>query len=77
MSELRLAIAQCHYPNDVQDELLKDPYIFGPWVKEIQGHLLGEIVPEDTAEKCLLKSRKIESKNRAEKTSGNEDQHDI
>ena len=30
--------------------------------KEIQDHLLGEITPEDTAEKCLLKSRKIESK---------------
>ena len=29
---------------------------------EIQDHLLGEIVLEDTAEKCLLESRKIESK---------------
>ena len=62
MSELRLAIVECRYPNDVQDQLLKDQYIFGLCVKEIQDHLLGEIVPEDTAEKCLLESRKIESK---------------
>ena len=31
-------------------------------IKEIQDHLLGEIVAEDTPEKCLLESRKIESK---------------
>ena len=31
-------------------------------VKEIQDHLLGEIVAEDTSEKCLLESRRIESK---------------
>ena len=31
-------------------------------VKEIQDHLLGEILAEDTSEKCLLESRKIESK---------------
>ena len=62
MSELRLAIVECRYPNDVQDltQLLKGQYIFGLCVKEIQDQLLGEIVPEDTAEKCLLESRKIE-----------------
>ena len=62
MSELRLAIVECHYPDIVQDELLKDQFIFGLVVKEIQDHLLGEIVAEDTSEKCLLESRKIESK---------------
>ena len=62
MSELRLAIVKSHHPDDVQDELLKDQYIFGLCVKEIQDHLLGEIVPEDTIEKCLLASTKIESK---------------
>ena len=62
MSELRLAIVECCYPDEVQDELLKDQYIFGLCVKEIQDHLLGEIVPEDTKEKCLLESRKIELK---------------
>ena len=62
MSELRLAIVECRYPDIVQDELLKDQFIFGLMVKEIQDHLLGEIVAEDTSEKCLLESRKIESK---------------
>ena len=62
MSELRMAIIECRYPDDVQDQLLKDQYIFGLCVKEIQDHLLGEITLEDTAEKCLLESRKMESK---------------
>ena len=62
MSELRLAIVECRYPNIVQDELLKDQFIFGLMVKEVQDHLLGEILAEDTLEKCLLESRKIESK---------------
>ena len=55
-------ILECRYPNDIQDQLLKDQYIFGLCVKEIQDHLLGEIVPGDTAEKCLHESRKIEFK---------------
>ena len=62
MSELHLAIVECRYPDIVQDELLKDQYIFGLCIKEIQDHLLGEIVTEDTPEKCLLESRKVESK---------------
>ena len=62
MSELHLAIVECRYPDIVQDELLKDQYIFGLCIKEIQDHLLGEIVVEDTPEKCLLESRKVESK---------------
>ena len=62
MSELRLAVVECRYPDIVQDELLKDQFIFGLVVKEIQDHLLGEIVAEDTSEKCLLESRRIESK---------------
>ena len=62
MSELHLAIVECRYPEQVQDELLKDQYIFGLGIKEIQDHLLGEIGSEDTAEKCLLESQKVESK---------------
>ena len=62
MSELCLAIVECRYPDIVQDELLKDQYIFGLCIKEIQDHLLGEIVAEDTPEKCLLESCKVESK---------------
>ena len=60
MSELHLAIVECRYPNEVQDELLKDQYSFGLEIKEIQDHLLDEIVTEDSAEKCLLESHKVE-----------------
>ena len=62
MSELRLAMVECCYPDTVQDELLKDQYIFRLAVKEIQDHLLGEIVVKDTPERCLLESCKVESK---------------
>ena len=62
MSELRLSIVEYHDPDIVQDELLKDQFIFGLVIKEIQDHLLGEILVEDSSEKCLLESRKIESK---------------
>ena len=60
MSELRLAIVECRYPDDVQDQLIKDQHIFSLCIKEIQDHLLGEITLEDTAEKYLLESRKME-----------------
>ena len=46
----------------MQDELLKDQFIFGVCIKEVQNHLSGEITPDDTSEKCLLEARKIESK---------------
>ena len=62
MSELCLAIVECRYPEQVQDELLIHQYIFGIGIKEIQDHLFGEIGSEDTAEKCLLESQKVESK---------------
>ena len=50
MSELGLAIVECRYPEQVQDELLKDQYIFRLGIKEIQDRILGEIGSEDTAE---------------------------
>ena len=62
MSDLRLSIVECRYPDIVQDELLKDQFIFGLAIKEIQDHLLGEIKAEDPSERCLLEARKIESK---------------
>ena len=40
MAELHLNIVECKYPNTVQDELLKDQFIFGVCVKEVQDHLL-------------------------------------
>ena len=62
MAELHLNIVECKYPNMVQDELLKDQFIFGVCIKEGQDHLLGEITPEDNSDKCLLEARKVESK---------------
>ena len=62
MVELHLNIVKCKYPNTVQDELLKDQFIFGVCVKEVQDHLLGKITPEDNSDKCLLEARKVESK---------------
>ena len=56
MAELCLNIVECKYPNTVQDELLKDQFIFGICVKEVQDHLLGEITPEDNSDKCLLEA---------------------
>ena len=54
MAELRLNIVECKYPNIVQDELLKDQFIFGVCIKEVQDHLLGEITPGGNFDKCLL-----------------------
>ena len=61
MSELRLALPECKYKNDV-DELLKDQFIFGIENKEIQDHLLGEISKMDNSVKALYEARKVESK---------------
>ena len=61
MSELRLALPECKYKNDM-DELLKDQFIFGIENKEIQDHLLGEISETDNSVKALCEARKIESK---------------
>ena len=62
MAELYLNIVECKYLNTVQDELMKDQFIFGICVKEVQDHLLGEITPEDNSYKCLLEAQKVESK---------------
>ena len=43
MSNLRLAIVECHYSDIVEDELLKDQFIFSLGIKEIQDHLLGRL----------------------------------
>ena len=32
MSELCLSIVECRYPDDVQDQLLKDQYIYSVYV---------------------------------------------
>ena len=61
MSELRLALPECKYKND-SDELLKDQFIFGIHIKEIQDHLHGEISEKDNSVRALCEARKGESK---------------
>ena len=61
MSELRLALPECKYKNDI-DELLKNQFIFGIENKEIQDHLLGEISLTGNSVKALYEARRIESK---------------
>ena len=59
LTGLRLAIPECSYhkhPND----LLKDQFIFGIGVKEIQDTLLSKISSDDMIGKCLLEARKVE-----------------
>ena len=54
MSKLCLSVVGCKYPNAIQEQLLKDQYIFGICIKEIQDHFLGGIKPDDTSDKCFL-----------------------
>ena len=61
MSELRLALPECKYRNDV-DELLKHQFISGIHDKEIQDHLLGEIKETDNSVRELYEVWRIESK---------------
>ena len=62
MSDLRLAIVECHYPNLVQDKILKDQFIFGLAIKEVQHHLLGEIVAEDSSKNACWSPEKLSQK---------------
>ena len=77
MAELHLNIVKCKYPNTVQDELLKNQFIFGVCTKEVEDHLLGEITPEDNLEKCMLEARKIESKIKQHKLAWYQNQYDL
>ena len=61
MSQLRLVLPECKYKHD-SNELLKDQFIFGIENKEIQDHLLGEILETDNSVRPLYEARKIESK---------------
>ena len=43
MAELKVLIRECGYNENMQNILLKDQFIFGVMVREIQEHLLNEI----------------------------------
>ena len=61
MAELKVLIRECGYKENMQNILLKDQFIFGVMVREIQEHLLNEIGDDHDINQCLQEARKIES----------------
>ena len=61
MAKLKVIIKECGYEDAMQQILLKDKFIFGVTVCEIQENLLNEIEDEHNLNHCLQEARKIES----------------
>ena len=61
MAELKVLIHECGYDETMQNILLKDQFIFGVTVHEIQEHLLNETGDDHDLNQCLMEARKIES----------------
>ena len=61
MAELKVLIQEFGYEEYMQNILLKDQFIFGVTVKEIQEHLINEI-GDDHDNQCLQEAREIESR---------------
>ena len=61
MAELKVLIKECGYDQNMQNILLKDQFIFGVTIREIQEHLLNEIGDDHDLNQCLIEARKIES----------------
>ena len=59
MTELKVLIYECHYEENMQNILLKDQFIFGITIREIQEHLLNEIGDDQDINQCLQEARKI------------------
>ena len=53
MAELKVLIRECGYDQNVQNILLKDQFIFGVTVREIQEHLLNDIEDDHDLNHCL------------------------
>ena len=61
MAELKVLIKECGYDQNMQQILLKDQFIFGVTVCEIQEHLLNDIEDDHDLKHCLQETCKIES----------------
>ena len=61
MAELKVLIKECGYNQNMQNILLKDKFIFGVTVHEIQEHLFNNIEDDYDLNHCLQKAHKIES----------------
>ena len=62
MAELKVLTRECSYEENMQNILLKDQFIFGITVREIQEHLLNDIEDEHDLNHCLQEARNIESR---------------
>ena len=62
IAELKVLIKECGYEENMQNILLKDQFIFGVTIREIQEHLLNEIGDDHDLNQCLMEARKIESR---------------
>ena len=60
MAELKVLIKECGYDQNMQQILLKDQFIFGVTVHEIQEQLLNEIEDDHDLNHCLQEARKID-----------------
>ena len=61
LADLRLALPECQYPMDSENDILKDQFIFGVNNKKIQDSLLRDIQQTDTVDTCLTAARRVES----------------
>ena len=62
MAELKVLIRECGYEDNMKTILLKDQFIFGVTVREIQEHLINEIGDDHDLNMTLVEARKIESR---------------
>ena len=62
MAELKVLIRECDYEDDMKTILLKDQFILGVTVREIQEHLLNRIGDDHDLNLTLVEARKIESR---------------
>ena len=60
MAELKVLIKECGYEENMRNILLKDQFIFGVTVREIQEHLLNEIGDNRDLNQCFIEACKIE-----------------
>ena len=60
VAELEVLIKECGYDQNMQQILLKDQFIFGITVHEIQEHLLNDTEDEYDINHCLQEACKIE-----------------
>ena len=59
MAELKILIKECGYNQNMQQILLKDQFIFGVTVYEIQEHLLNDIEDNHDLNHCLQEAQKL------------------